>query len=197
MTRDKTRLITAVGTVALLAAALAAVWMGSVAMVRPPAAFAQVTQNAQQVLEAAFDTVNTALGVSQKGTWTVQPGNTANTTPWLVKGPVIQADTLQNSQATSGANAALTTSIAAVAGQKVYLYHVEGRCSAGTSSLTVKNGVGGTAIWSSAATEVGTTTFFRDFGTPLANSTGNGMDVVLAACGSGNTGTLIGEASQF
>jgi hypothetical protein len=26
-----------------------------------------------------------ALGVSQSGTWTVQPGNTANTTQWLVK----------------------------------------------------------------------------------------------------------------
>ena len=27
---------------------------------------------------------NTAFGATQSGTWTVQPGNTANTTPWLV-----------------------------------------------------------------------------------------------------------------
>jgi hypothetical protein len=27
---------------------------------------------------------NTAFGATQSGTWTIQPGNTANTTPWLV-----------------------------------------------------------------------------------------------------------------
>lgn len=31
-----------------------------------------------------WDSVNHAFGVKQIGTWTVQPGNTANTTPWLV-----------------------------------------------------------------------------------------------------------------
>jgi hypothetical protein len=29
---------------------------------------------------------NTTFGATQDGTWTVQPGNTANTTPWLVAG---------------------------------------------------------------------------------------------------------------
>jgi len=34
--------------------------------------------------------------VSQSGTWTVQPGNTANTTPWLVDGPSRTADSSTN-----------------------------------------------------------------------------------------------------
>ena len=34
--------------------------------------------------------------VTQSGTWTVQPGNTANTTPWLVAGNVTAADAFAN-----------------------------------------------------------------------------------------------------
>jgi hypothetical protein len=32
----------------------------------------------------SFDAQNLSASVTQSGTWTVQPGNTANTTPWLV-----------------------------------------------------------------------------------------------------------------
>jgi len=41
---------------------------------------------------------NTIGAVTQSGTWTVQPGNTANTTPWLVQG------NLSNNGAAAGAN---------------------------------------------------------------------------------------------
>lgn len=37
-----------------------------------------------QVLRVVLPTDQTAIPASQSGTWTVQPGNTANTTPWLV-----------------------------------------------------------------------------------------------------------------
>jgi hypothetical protein len=37
----------------------------------------------QQTLTVSIS--NATLAVTQSGTWTVQPGNTANTTPWLIK----------------------------------------------------------------------------------------------------------------
>jgi hypothetical protein len=37
-----------------------------------------------QTLRVVVATNQSAIAVSQSGTWTVQPGNTANTTPWLV-----------------------------------------------------------------------------------------------------------------
>jgi phage baseplate assembly protein gpV len=108
-----------------------------------------------------------------------------------------QADTLRNSETVSSANTAVTTSIAAVSAQKVALYSMTARCSAGTASLTVKNGVGGTTIWTTAATDVTTAAKQFTFSTPLASATGNGMDIVLSTCGASNTGTLDVQASQF
>ena len=37
-----------------------------------------------QVLRVVLPTDQTAIPATESGTWTVQPGNTANTTPWLV-----------------------------------------------------------------------------------------------------------------
>ncbi len=45
-----------------------------------------IVRNADQVLNATYDSTNTAIGVSEKGSWTIQPGNTPNTTAWLVTG---------------------------------------------------------------------------------------------------------------
>lgn len=47
------------------------------------AAFGAGTTGAQ-VLRVVLPTDQTAIPSAQSGTWTVQPGNTANTTPWLV-----------------------------------------------------------------------------------------------------------------
>lgn len=105
-----------------------------------------------------------------------------------------------NSETASAVNTAVTKSIAVgpvQLGQRVHLYSVSARCSAGTAQLQVKDGVGGTVIWSSAATEVGTTTFKYQWSPGLASSPGNGMDIVLGTCGAGNTGTLDVEASQL
>ncbi|MBI3679055.1 MAG: hypothetical protein HY235_01395 [Acidobacteria bacterium] len=58
---------------------------------------------------------NTIGGVNQAGTWTVQPGNTANTTPWFVKTIPLHgcaANTLQDItqvDVATGAGSSLTT----------------------------------------------------------------------------------------
>ncbi len=109
----------------------------------------------------------------------------------------IQGLVLQNSESVSAANTAVTKSIAAAFNQQVFLYSVSARCSAGTASLTVKDGVAGTTIWTSAAAEVGTTSFKFQWNPGLASSSGNGMDITLGTCGVGNTGTLDVQASQL
>lgn len=103
-----------------------------------------------------------------------------------------------NSEQTSGTNAAVTKSITGVAAKRVFLYGVTVRCSAGTASVTVKDGVGGTVIWSSDAAFANTAISAIGWtSSPLASSTNNGMDIVLGACGVGNTGTLDVQASQL
>ena len=101
-----------------------------------------------------------------------------------------------NTQTTSVADTAITTSIAAETGRRVFVFSISARCSAGTSSLTVRNGVAGTIIWSSATGEVGTTTFRFQWNPGLASDTSNGMDVVLGTCGATNTGTLSVQISR-
>jgi hypothetical protein len=111
---------------------------------------------------------------------------------------VIQPSTTRNSETTSAVNTAITVSIAASGSTRVYLYGVAARCSAGNASITIKDGVAGTIIWSSDANFVGTsTTSIAWTSAPLASSAGNGMDIVLSACGGGNTGTLDVQASQL
>lgn len=46
--------------------------------------------------------VNNSPAVNQAGTWTVQPGNTANTAPWLVVGSTLQVHTGADQLATVG-----------------------------------------------------------------------------------------------
>src|SRR5262249_11031562 len=53
-----------------------------------------------------------ALNATQTGTWTVQPGNTANTTAWLVKAT---DGTSNNTFKASGTNAATTDTALVVA----------------------------------------------------------------------------------
>jgi hypothetical protein len=45
------------------------------------------------VTTSGTTTVSGTVTANQGGTWTVQPGNTANTTPWLVTGAVTQSGT--------------------------------------------------------------------------------------------------------
>jgi hypothetical protein len=105
----------------------------------------------------------------------------------------VQPPALRNSSATGAANTAVTASIAAISAQNVYLFSVEMSCSAGTGSLQIKDGVSGTVIWQSPAAA----NIQRVFFTPLASTSGNGMDVVASTCGVSNTTTLSVQASQF
>ena len=102
-----------------------------------------------------------------------------------------------NKESTSAVNTAVSQTITANTGQRAHLYSVNARCSAGTAQLTVSDG--GTQAWSTAATEVGTTTFKFQWNPALANSwtASNNLVVTLSTCGAGNTGTLDVQASVF
>jgi hypothetical protein len=102
-----------------------------------------------------------------------------------------------NSEQTSAANTAVTRSVTGSFGARVHLWSVSARCSAGTAQLTVKDGVAGTIVWSTAATEVATTTFKFQWNPSLSSASGNGMDITLGTCGAANTGTLDVQLSQF
>lgn len=65
---------------------------------------------------------NSSLAVTQSGTWTVQPGNTANTTPWLVQdSPAVSGGYSATSFATAASNN--STSLKGSAGQ-LYGVHI-------------------------------------------------------------------------
>lgn len=107
---------------------------------------------------------------------------------------------LQNSETTSVAATAQTVSIAGVAGQSVYLYGLAVRSSAAPvtpCSVTVKDGVGGTVIWSTDTAYVKATETTQSFPTPLASTLGNGMDIVVGTCGTAITSILDVQASQL
>lgn len=129
--------------------------------------------------------------------WLRQEPVNAQATPVQYEGPslvsVPQPPTLKNTETTSGANAAQTKSIAAVASQSVKLFRIHYVCSAGTATLTIKDGVAGTTIWSYPATVSQDITF----STPLTSTSGNGMDITVGTCGTSNTSILDVQASQF
>ena len=110
---------------------------------------------------------------------TEQPRNTLN-----------QEVTAVNATATATLN---TSGFAS----RVHLYSVSARCSAGSAQLTVSDK--GTQIWSSGATEVGTTTFRFQWNPGLASSVSPGAQLVvsLSTCGAANTGTLDVQASAY
>jgi hypothetical protein len=103
--------------------------------------------------------------------------------------------TVLNSQTTGAANTAVTITLTGTAGERVHVYKLTGRCSAGTSSLTVQDGA--TTIWSTPAGAVGTSNFTESWNPGLTMTTAANGVVTLAACGVGNTGTLTVQADRF
>ncbi len=53
---------------------------------QPVSGTVAVTQSTSPWVTSGTATVSGTVAATQSGTWTVQPGNTANTTPWLVTG---------------------------------------------------------------------------------------------------------------
>jgi hypothetical protein len=106
-----------------------------------------------------------------------------------------QPASTKNSEATSAANTAVSITLTVTPIQRGHLFNVNARCSAGTAQLTVADGA--TQIWSSAATEVGTTSFTKAWNPGLASSGGNNLVITLGTCGGANTGTLDVQGSVF
>jgi len=109
--------------------------------------------------------------------------------------PSAQPMTLANSESTSAPNTAVSVTLSHLTLARGHLFSVGARCSAGTAQLTVTDG--GTAIWSTGATEVGTTTFTKSWNPGLAAGANNNLVITLGTCGVGNTGTLDVQASQI
>ena len=108
---------------------------------------------------------------------------------------LVQPGNTFNSQTTGAANSAVTVTIAAAAGQRGALYSLAARCSAGSASLTVKDGA--TDIFSTQSGAVTTSNFSQQWHTPLATSLNADLVITLSACGASNTGTLSVQASRF
>ena len=91
------------------------------------------------------------VGATQSGTWTVQPGNTANTTAWLVKPNDGTNSILFNacqsvaltSTSINVASATTTRIVAPVSAKKTYLCSLF-LFSAGTNNVAIVEGTGGT-----------------------------------------------------
>ncbi len=108
---------------------------------------------------------------------------------------LVQPANAFNSQTTGAANSAVTVTIAAANGQRGALYSLAARCSAGSASLTVKDGA--TDIFSTQAGAVTTSNFTQQWHTPLTASLNADLVITLSACGAGNMGTLSVQASRF
>ncbi len=100
---------------------------------------------------------------AQSGTWTVQPGNTANTTPWLMS--ISQGG---NTAVVKAGNTAATTDVAAVVADPNLLAAVNSSIPAGTnligdvnlrqggSALSATNGIFSNLLVGNAAVATGT-----------------------------------------
>lgn len=63
-------------------------------------------------LSGIYSKLSAALAVTQSGTWTVQPGNAANTTPWLMNNTASATGGAASYSATGGTGNALLTNTA-------------------------------------------------------------------------------------
>jgi len=112
----------------------------------------------------------------------------------------VQPASIINQELVSAANTAVTKTITPGSLQTVYVYYVSARCSAGTAQLTIS--IAGVNIWSTAATEVSTTTFrfqwipsLAGINTGVANVGQSVVSITLSTCGAANIGTLDVQAS--
>jgi hypothetical protein len=115
-------------------------------------------------------------------------------------GAEVQAPQTQNSELVSSANTLVEDQLTNQQGtQRNHLYSVSARCSAGTAQLTVIDNFasGPVNLFTSAPTEVGTTTFKFQWVPGLAAAMGDQMLIKLSACGAGNIGTLDVQSSVF
>lgn len=96
-------------------------------------------------------------------------------------------------QQTTAVAATATVTIGADTGKRAKLYSLDAVCSAGTSTVAVKDGT--TTIWATVAAEVTTTRLRVTWPVPLMGSPNTAMAITLTTCGGGNTGTLTVQGS--
>lgn len=96
-----------------------------------------------------YSSTNIAGSVSQSGTWTVQPGNTPNTTPWLVS-QIATTPTTSN-VASSATNVTLLSSNASAKSRSVF--------NESTQVMYLK--YGSTASVTSYTVQIGANTYFE------------------------------------
>lgn len=128
-----------------------------------------VTQATGSNLHVAVDSAPTTA-VTQSGTWTVQPGNTANTTAWKVDGSAV-------TQPISAASLPLPTGAATSALQ-----------TTGNTSLTTINTTLGTPMQNSGGSvtaNIGTS------GSLALNTSVTGLQVTQGSTTSGQSGSMI------
>lgn len=105
------------------------------------------TTNGVQVNAALPAGANVIGAVTQSGTWTVQPGNTANTTAWLVTQTGASTSTLAN-VASSASNVTLIASNASRKGAYIFndstaILYIKFGATASVTSYTVQVAAGG------------------------------------------------------
>jgi hypothetical protein len=121
-----------------------------------------LAQPIQDLGQRSVTVANTTLAVTQSGTWTVQPGNTANTTPWLT-----------SSRAQDGAGNQITSEVAGTQ-RGLHTFSVGGAV-VGTGILTYPSGVNASTYTTVITATTGIASqmlIFESGGFPLQIATG-------------------------
>jgi hypothetical protein len=141
-----------------------------------------VGANIMQVISANAASFNNTS--TQGGTWTVQPGNTPNTTPWLANPTAANLSVT----ATGAAAAAVTLTLPAVAAQFHYISSLEimayttvARVGTATPILVTSTNLPGSNVWTFAtAAAIGSTdTKYFTFSNPYKSSVVNTATTIV------------------
>lgn len=152
--------------------------------------------------QAGGSIANTSFGATQSGTWTVQPGNTANTTPWLVT----VNNTNANGPAAPGSSSPVTPSNQPI-GAAAFTPNQVSVGSSATLIAAARTGVSGTGRVSITVVNTTTTPVYlggsgvtTGTGVPLAGIVGASatFNTTAAIYGIVSTGTAtVGEAETY
>lgn len=187
---ETTTLVDAAGVNVASVSAAGAVKMDGSAVTQPISA-ASLPLPSGAATAAGITTLDTDLGiinanltngnatVKQTGTWTVQPGNTPNTTAWLAN----PNDSNLSVTATGAAAAAVTLTLPAVAAQfhrisfiEITAYTTVARVGAATPVLVTSTNLPGSNVWTFAtaaaigSTDVRTLTFHNPYKSSVVNT---------------------------
>lgn len=162
--------------------------------------FAQLTTGG-----AAIGSItNTSFASTQSGTWTVQPGNTANTTPWLAN-PTSQypSGATPITASATGTTGATTATLAGAVSKTTYICSLSIRSNAtaaATGNATVTGTITGTlnyTHWTAPlASGIGVTEQIYSPCAP-ASATNTGIAVASPAPGAGGTVSVSATGYQL